>query len=132
MAAVECALQLAPDAAITFVHAYDGEFEGVLWRGDVPQSTIDAFRRNARTTALARIHHIADRVALPESRFKSVVTRGYAPRIILDAALRNSADLIAMGKQGRSLLGRLFIGSVTRHVLYESSCDVLVARGPRS
>lgn len=132
VAALEAAMQVAPEASFTFVHAYDVEFEGLLWRGSVPQSTIEGFRRNAQSTALARLHAIAHERGLPESRFGKVVIRGYAPRVILDAARRKGADLIAIGKQGRSLLGRLFIGSVTRHVLNESSCDVLVTRGRRS
>ena len=37
------------------------------------------------------------------------------------------ADLIVMGKNGESLLEDVILGSVTRHVLTECQCDVLVA-----
>ena len=128
MAAVEAALRIAPGAAITFVHAYEVEFEALLTRGSVPKASIDRFRRTARSNALARIHGVAAEFGIPDNRFDQVVARGYPPRVILDAALRHRADLVAIGKQGRSHLGKLFIGSVTRNVLAEASCDVLVSR----
>ena len=59
---------------------------------------------------------------------QGVVGRGYPARVVLDAAEKRGADLIAVGKRGRSGLERLLIGSLTRHVLGESRCDVLVAR----
>lgn len=34
--------------------------------------------------------------------------------------------LIVVGKQGASALEELLVGSVTKHVLNESQCDVLV------
>jgi nucleotide-binding universal stress UspA family protein len=126
--ALEAALRLAPDATITLVHAYDVVFEGMLWRGDVPKSTVENFRREARSDALSRLNGVATSVGLQERRFEKVVTRGYPPRVILAAAQRKKADLIAIGKQGRSMLGRLLVGSVTRHVLGECRCDVLVVR----
>jgi nucleotide-binding universal stress UspA family protein len=36
-----------------------------------------------------------------------------------------------MGKQGRAAVGELFLGSVTRRVLAEAKCDVLVAPASR-
>jgi nucleotide-binding universal stress UspA family protein len=126
--ALEAALHIAPGAAVTLVHVYDVAFEGVLWRGDVPKSTVEGFRQEARADALAKLRRIVSKLGAPVARFEPVVTRGYPPRVILEAAKRRKADLIAIGKQGRSILGRLLIGSVTRHVLGESSCDVLVSR----
>ena len=40
---------------------------------------------------------------------------------------RVGCDLIAMGKHGRNRLADVMIGSVTRHVMGLSPCDVLVA-----
>ncbi|HEY8460034.1 MAG TPA: universal stress protein [Blastocatellia bacterium] len=39
------------------------------------------------------------------------------------------ADLIVVGSQGRSALGRMLFGSVSQKVLTEASCSVHVARG---
>jgi len=39
------------------------------------------------------------------------------------------ADLIVVGSQGRSALGRLFLGSISQWLLNEARCSVRVARG---
>lgn len=36
--------------------------------------------------------------------------------------------MIVMGKQGQSIVKEMLIGSVTRHVLADSKCDVLIVR----
>jgi nucleotide-binding universal stress UspA family protein len=38
-------------------------------------------------------------------------------------------DLVVVGSHGRSALGRLFFGSVSQKVLYETQCSVRIARG---
>lgn len=38
-------------------------------------------------------------------------------------------DLVVVGSHGRSALGRMFFGSVSQKVLYESPCSVRIARG---
>ena len=47
---------------------------------------------------------------------------------IVDAATETKADLIVMGTQGRSGLGRLFIGSTAERVVRHAPCPVLVVR----
>lgn len=42
------------------------------------------------------------------------------------------ADLIVVGSQGRSLLSRIMLGSVSQKVLYEARCSVRVARSHAS
>ena len=45
-----------------------------------------------------------------------------------EVAVRSlQADLVVMGKQGRSRIRELFLGSVTRKVIATVDCDVLVA-----
>ena len=126
--ALEMALRLAPDANITLVHAYEVPFEGMLWRGSVPERQRERLRVDARTSALAAMHATLARLGHRGARVDKLLARGYPPRVVLDAAEHRGADLIAVGKQGRSALERLLIGSLTRHVLAESRCDVLVTR----
>ena len=42
------------------------------------------------------------------------------------------ADLIVVGKHGSHIAEELLLGSVTKHVLAESQCDVLVICDPRA
>lgn len=128
VAALDMAARIAPEARITLVHAFELQFEGMMRRGMVAEREIDRLRRDVRSNALLRMHALAARIGQREERIEQVVVRGYPPRVVLDAAARRDADLIAVGKQGRSALERLLLGSVTRHVLQESDCDVLVSR----
>lgn len=56
------------------------------------------------------------------------VRLGKPAEVIIDSADVWSADLIVVGAQGRSALGRLLIGSVSQHVATKSPRSVLVAR----
>ena len=124
-AALDMAVRIAAGAPITLVHAYEVEFEGMLRRGMLMQAQIDRLRTRLRGEALTALRRVAARRG---GGIQGVVGRGYPARVVLDAAEKRGADLIAVGKRGRSGLERLLIGSLTRHVLGESRCDVLVAR----
>ena len=47
---------------------------------------------------------------------------------IVSAAEAEAADLIVVGTHGRGPIGRLFLGSVSEHVVRNAPCPVLVAR----
>lgn len=48
---------------------------------------------------------------------------------ILEKADRFEPDLIVVGSQGRTAVGRFFLGSISNKVLNEAKCSVRVARG---
>jgi nucleotide-binding universal stress UspA family protein len=48
---------------------------------------------------------------------------------LIQKADQSGADLIIVGSQGRSALGRLFLGSVSKKVATEARCSVRVVRG---
>ena len=50
---------------------------------------------------------------------------------MLDVARAEDCDLLALGKQGQSRLGDLFLGSVTAWALSHAQADVLVVTQPR-
>lgn len=56
------------------------------------------------------------------------VRLGQPSEVIIDTANAWGADLIVVGAQGRSALGRLLIGSVSQQVATQSARSVLVAR----
>jgi len=51
---------------------------------------------------------------------------GYAPTVIRERAEAIDPDLIAMGKHGSAEWESMLLGSVTKRVLQEAGCDVLV------
>lgn len=121
------AATLAPEAEIQVCHAFDLPFEGKLWLAGVADAEINRYRAEARRQALADIQQLVDGLpALAGRTSLPAVTRGDPAPVILDQEAVYKPDLIVIGKQGRSALEEFLLGSVTRHVLADSKCDVLV------
>lgn len=123
--ALELALRVAPEARHTLVHAFEAEFEGILWRAVVPSQQVAGLRAQAAQDAHAWLDKLTRGLEGAE-RIDTVADHGSAARVVLELADRVGADLVVMGKQGRATLPELFLGSVTRRVLAEAECDVLV------
>jgi nucleotide-binding universal stress UspA family protein len=49
--------------------------------------------------------------------------------ILIERADEWGADLIVVGSQGRSVMGRMILGSVSRKIATDAKCSVLVGRG---
>ncbi|MCC9599411.1 universal stress protein [Stieleria sp. JC731] len=77
--------------------------------------------------------HQQSLVAMFKDRCQSVTTLtrpGHPVSVILTAAEESEAELIVVGAQGHSFLGRLLIGSVSDSVATHAKCSVLVVRAP--
>jgi nucleotide-binding universal stress UspA family protein len=72
----------------------------------------------------------ADRLRLqfPEWTVRSEAKTGTPSWEIMEAATRFNADLIVIGSQGRSMVGRMFLGSVSKQIAENADCSVRVAR----
>lgn len=67
---------------------------------------------------------MAERESVP---CDGLLRRGEAPYLeIADEALRRKADLVVMGRRGRTGLKRLLMGSVTKRVIGHAPCNILV------
>jgi nucleotide-binding universal stress UspA family protein len=60
---------------------------------------------------------------------ESVILEGSPVDEIVDFADKNDIDLIVMGTQGKNVIQRFLIGSVTENVVGRSKKAVLVVRG---
>ncbi|MFM2062899.1 MAG: hypothetical protein RLZZ507_2569 [Cyanobacteriota bacterium] len=56
-------------------------------------------------------------------------TVGDAGRIICEIALSCPADLIIVGRRGRTGISEVFLGSVSNYVLHHAHCSVLTIQG---
>ncbi len=74
--------------------------------------------------------HAAERLRLhfPEWTVRSEAETGTPAMAIMEAANRFNADLIVVGSQGRSAVGRLFLGSVSKQIAEDADSSVRVAR----
>jgi len=129
--ALTAALHVAPGAKISVIHAYDLPFEGKLWLAGVNEDEINRYRLQAHQQSLSKIGGLLQGLEGAPGRFHRIVDRGDASQVILATEEKLGADLIVIGKHGQSIVEDFLLGSVTRHILSDSKCDVLVVQEPR-
>jgi nucleotide-binding universal stress UspA family protein len=127
-AAFQMARRIAPDADITIIHACKVPFEKRLRLAGVSTERLDEYRAQARQRAMDNVDLLLREAVGSAQRFSRVVEHDAAAPLILGKAAEFAADLIVMGKHGQSRVDELLLGSVTRHVLSDAKCDVLVVR----
>jgi nucleotide-binding universal stress UspA family protein len=132
--AARMALEIAPDAQIDFLHVFDVVLEEQMRSADIGSSFLRDYHIEAEENARRDLNQfIADIIAdIPGSHpISREVVFGHPGHVIYDHAESTQPDLIVLGKHGKSGLEELLLGSVSRHVLEQSSCDVLIVMGPR-
>jgi nucleotide-binding universal stress UspA family protein len=118
-AAVEAARAVAPDAAITLVHALEPNLPRRL--SGLGAASDEKAALDARLKGLA-----ADLSGTVQTAFGEG-----APRDVLAAAVRErKADLLVLGTRGRSGLARAVLGSVAAAFVQDPPCDVLLVPAP--
>jgi nucleotide-binding universal stress UspA family protein len=112
------ALHVLPDFSLGLFDAAYPMYQEITRRAE-------ALKRRARS----RLVRLGEAGGLP---FKKVlVAEGSASHRIVEAAERERADLIVMGKKGQSALEKILIGSVTSQVLRHAPVPVLVTKKGR-
>jgi nucleotide-binding universal stress UspA family protein len=118
------------DAALILLHAVEST-TGVLETPDAAVFETYVVRDAARSAARARLEALVPAEVRTYCRVEIEVTEGPASSEILGAAMERGADLIVMGTQGRSPLGRLLFGSNAARVIRRARCPVMVVCRPR-
>ncbi len=129
--ALGLARQVAPGAELSVLHAFDVPFEGKLRVSGVAEEDVLRYRRQAREQARSGMEALLGKAGEGVQR---LVAHGYPSKVIPRIQAEIGADLVAIGKHGRSALEDLLLGSVTLHTLAAADCDVLVvpARAARA
>ncbi|KAB2970203.1 universal stress protein [Zoogloea sp.] len=125
--AIHQARRIAPRADIVLLHAFDVPFEGRLRYASVDEDTIHHYRIVAKQEAIQKLNALRDAARLDPYRCSLIVLHGDPTMRIVEQEQERDCDLIVMGKHGENLLEALLIGSVTKHVLAESQCDILIS-----
>ncbi|WNB75692.1 HAD-IC family P-type ATPase [Methylomonas koyamae] len=128
VAALKTAMLIAPDAEIWLIHAFTIPFAGELHIVDQLDAEMQRYCEEARQHAYSKIGNLMQQTASGQDCFVRLVEPGSPAAVILAKEAEFQADLIVMGKQGQSIVKEMLIGSVTRHVLADSKCDVLIVR----
>ncbi len=126
MHAARMALEIAPKADITFLHAFDFWLSGKMRRTEVSPDVIDAYRLRYAEDARQNLDKFIAALDSSPQRISRVVEFGAPVPVIVKHAQMMRPDLIVMGKHGRSPLNELLVGSVTRRTIDQTDCDVMV------
>jgi len=118
--------RVAPEAEIVLLHAFELPFEGKLAFAGVDENVIHEYIRVAREERRRRLHDLARLAGLDLMQYSAIVRHGDPSQQIISEEQESDCDLIVMGKHGTHVTEELLLGSVTKHVLYESQCDVMV------
>jgi nucleotide-binding universal stress UspA family protein len=124
--ALALAQQVAPQAELVLLHAFEVPFEGKLRYAGVEEHALSSLRVNARREAVAQMNELVTRTGVDENRVRRIVVHGEATTQVLEQEQEQDCDLIVIGKRGHGLFGELLLGSVTKHILARSTADVLV------
>lgn len=103
-----------------------GEARSVLRASDVPDSAAPAVEE-ANGLALRAAERL--RGDFPEWAVRAEALSGSPAWEVVKKADEWQPDLVVVGSQGRSALGRFVLGSVSQKVVTEARCSVRVARG---
>jgi nucleotide-binding universal stress UspA family protein len=129
--ALRVAAALPPVEGLHVFHAIDSPRTAVLSEADVPEHIIREARIMEESGAHARMRRKAAQLDLDSARMSFSLAHGPAARSILRQAHHLGADLIVAGKHGRSTVGSFLLGHVSRRVLSECACDMLIVPQPR-
>lgn len=126
LAALRYARQVAPTADLRVFHAYENPYEGKLRYAGVDDETLKTFRLEARDEAVANLANLIEKMLPGDTKISTSIDHGEARLLIAREAANQTADLVVIGKRGRSVLGELFLGGSTRATVARATCDVLV------
>jgi nucleotide-binding universal stress UspA family protein len=85
-------------------------------------------RQALSDSAHSRLADLIARVARPGEDARGLVTFGHAgPEVVREAQARG-ADLLVVGAHPTTLVGRVFLGSATRHAVRAMPCPILLVR----
>lgn len=126
IAALRFAQQIAPGVDLLALHVYDHPYASDLHPSEVSDQAIEQYHATCREQALSNMEGLRDKFVAAGTKATFHVACGNAKALIAAKAEELGADLIVLGKHGRSFTGELLLGGVTRHTVARAKCDVTV------
>lgn len=132
LTAARFARLLVPNAELCLFHAFESLAEGTLRTAGVSEENIAEYRAQDEREVREEMDKLIAELGPMSVPPLPVVQRG-DPRVQISATAQSyAADLIVIGKHGRSRLAEYFLGGTTRITLARSHCDVAVVPEARA
>jgi nucleotide-binding universal stress UspA family protein len=130
LSALRLALEVAPKAELTLLHAYEVPFEGRMRIAGEKEETISLYRDKVRQEVDACLHQTAMDAGITKEDWRPVVIHGDTVDRVREQEEEQGADLIVIGRRGLGtevgVVEEFLIGSTARKILIHARCDVLV------
>lgn len=123
---MEIAMRIAPNGKITVLHTFEAPYEAKLRFEEVSEETIHAYRAQLQAQKDKELRQFVSQWESAERSLSPTVEFGPAAAVIQEKAKSLGSDLVVIGKHGQSAWEDMLLGSVTKQVIQEVSCDVLV------
>lgn len=120
------ARELAPDAHIAVLHAYEAPFEGKLRYAGVDRDRMADYLYAAASAAHRKISAFV-REAGGDGELEPVVVRGHPLACVLRYAESADCQLVAVGGGGHGRVAHFLTGDLSRRILVQSQTDVLLS-----
>lgn len=125
-AALQRAHRLFPDARLQAVHVVADMVDNRMSYAGVDESVLAEYRDKAKARAKMDLMDFLVKCGVNDAVSDTKVLSGNPVSALTSLASDNEADLVVVGKQGRSGLGDMVMGGVTQHLLQSDGFDVLV------
>jgi nucleotide-binding universal stress UspA family protein len=123
-----CDLAKLTQGAIILLHVF--ELPAFACKPDIYFSSRDATFEfeTVQRAALEKLHNLRDEIVSPQVPCASSMRIGAPYEEIVDEAEKRQADLVVVGTQGRSAIGKFLMGSTAERVCRHAPCSVLAVR----
>jgi nucleotide-binding universal stress UspA family protein len=125
------AVRLAKEsgAILTVTHAFQVPVSSSITY--VPANVYQEYEGALRSGASEKLNGLLERIRAQGVEAHPLLVEGFADEEIVEAAVREKADLVVMGTHGRQGVARFFLGSVAARVVAACPCPVLTVRPSR-
>lgn len=123
--AMRLARELAPETTICALHAVEVPFEARLRAAGLSDDVIQQYRSQVLLEGRERMAEFLARLA-DLGAVRPMLEYGHAPVVMAEQRQRFYPDLVVAGRRGEAAEVEVLLGSVTKHIVYEAGCDVLV------
>ena len=128
-AAVRQTVELYPVHEAILVHGVDlGLFQYPLVAEVSSMQGYDEFRQAMQQAGKQLLEHTMTLLPQQGVAIKRVCEFAKPAALIVDTAVKEQADLIAIGARGRSRVGEALLGSVSHRVAQHAHCSTLVVK----
>ena len=123
--ATKFAMNIAPHAHITVLHAFEVPFEAMLSSAGVDDKLIHIYQAEIQAQKKKEMRQFISELGASGS-LSGIIELGAASAVIRERMEVLKPNLIVIGKHGQSKWEEMLPGSVTTGVIQAADCDILV------